>query len=163
MSNAHVYLTIAEEALAESKQLDQAARTPRPDGEPGFVIAYDQERTSFKRSLVAMVFSGVYLEAILYIVGVERLGKDEYIKIDRKHYEEKLRALGITDPEILATCKRFRDARNDLVHEKALEPHEIETGRFHMAQREADVGVSFVKVVARLLQSTSNFSSSGRA
>lgn len=75
ISNADVYLTIAEEALAKSKQLDEIARIPKPDGHPGFVITYDPKRTSFKQSLIAIVFAGVYLEALLYIVGVERLGR----------------------------------------------------------------------------------------
>jgi hypothetical protein len=152
LSNANVYLAIAEEALAESKQLDEASQRPKPDGQPGFVITYDPEHTSFKQSLIAMVFAGIYLEALLYIVGMDKLGKDEYMKIDRKHYEEKLRVLGVTDTETLTTCKRFREARNDLVHEKAIEPHVgVDGTTFHTAQREAEIGVSFVRSIASLL------------
>ena len=79
MSNANVYIVIAEEALAESKQLDEASQRPKPDGQSGFVITYDPERTSFKQSLIAMVFAGIYLDALLYIVGMDKLGKDEYV------------------------------------------------------------------------------------
>jgi len=68
LSNANVYLAIAEEALAVSKQLDEASRRAKPDGQPGFVITYDPERTSFKQSLIAIVFAGIYLESLLYIV-----------------------------------------------------------------------------------------------
>lgn len=153
LSNANVYLAIAEEALAQSKQLDEASQRPKPDGQPGFVKTYDPEHASFKRSLVAMVFAGIYLEALLYIVGTDKLGKDEYMKIDRKHYEEKLRVLGVTDTETLTTCKRFREARNDLVHEKAIEPHVgVDETTFYTAQREAEIGVSFVRSIASLLR-----------
>ena len=152
MSNAHVYLAIAEGALAESKRLDEATRIPRPDAQPGFVVTYDPEHTSFKQSLIAIVFAGIYLEALLYMVGVGQLGKDEYMKIDRKHYEEKLQALGVTDIETLATCKRFREARNDLAHEKAIEPLTIDGTAFRTAQREAEIAVSFVRSIVGLLQ-----------
>lgn len=152
LSNAQVYLAIAEEALTESNRLDEATRTPKPDGEHGFVITYDPEHTSFKRSMIAIVFAGLYFEALLYMVGVERLGKDEYMKIDRKCYEEKLHALGVFDIETLATCKRFREARKDLVHEKAVGPYEMEKCTFRAAQCEAEIAVSFVKSIAGLLQ-----------
>ena len=151
MSNANVYLAIAEEALAESKRLDGATRIPRPDGQPGFVVTYDQERTSFKQNLIAIVFAGVYLEALLYIVGVHQLGKDEYMKLKWKN-EGKLRALGITDSETLATCKRFWETRHDLVHEKAIEPLEIDGTAFRTAQREAEIAVSFVRSINGLLR-----------
>ncbi len=151
LSNANVYLAIAEEALAESKKLDEASQRPRPDGEPGIVKTLDPERTSFKQSLIAMVFAGIYLDALLYIVGTDKLGKDKYKKIDREHYEKKLRALGVTDTKTLTTCKRFREARNDLVHEKAIEPHAGVGGTtFRTAQREAEIGVSFVRSIASL-------------
>lgn len=152
ISNANVYLAIAEQALMESKRLDEAARMPKPDGNPGFVVTYDPEHTSFKQSLIAMVFAGIYLEAWLYVVGVGRLGKDEYMKIERKHYEEKLQALGVTDIETLATCKRFREARNDLVHEKAIEPLAIDETVFRTAQQEAEIAVSFVRYIVGLLR-----------
>ncbi|MFB3091860.1 MAG: hypothetical protein ACE1ZD_01530, partial [Dehalococcoidia bacterium] len=113
--------------------------------------------TSFKQSLIAMVFASIYLEALLYIVGTDKLGKDEYMKIDRKTYEEKLRALGVTDTETLTTCRRFREARKDLVHEKAIELHAGVGGTtFRTAQREAKIGVSFVRSIASLLRATPN-------
>jgi hypothetical protein len=147
LSNANVYLAIAEDALAESKRLDEAARIPKRDGQPGFTLTYDPGQTSFKQSLIAIVFAVVYLEAVLYMVGVHQLGKDEYMKLKWKN-GEKLRALGITDAETLATCQRIREARNDLVHEKAIEPLAIDGIAFRTAQREAEIAVSFVKSIA---------------
>ncbi len=157
LSNANVYLAIAEEALAESKKLDEASQRPRPDGEPGIVKTLDPERASFKQSLIAIVFAGIYLEALLYIVGMDKLGKDEYRKIDYECYEKKLRALGVKDTETLKTCKRFREARNDLVHEKAIALHTgVNRATFRTAQREAKIGVSFVRSIAILLRATPN-------
>ncbi len=152
MSNVNLYLAVAEEALAESRRLDEAARLPRLDGQPGFVITYDPKHTSFKQSLIAIAFAGIYLEALLYIAGLGQLGKEEYMKIDRKSYEEKLKALGVTDVETLATCKRFREARNDLVHEKAIEPLTFEGTAFRTAQREAEIAVTFVRSIAGFLR-----------
>ena len=152
LSNADVYLAIAEEALAESRKLDEAFIRPKPEGQPGTVKTFDPIRTSFKQSLIAMVFAGIYLESLLFIVGMEKLGKDEYMKIDRKIYEKKLQCLGVTDTKTLATCERFRKARNDLVHEKAIELHNgLDGATFYTAQREAEKGVSFVQSIAELL------------
>jgi hypothetical protein len=152
MSNADVYLAIAEEALSQSEKFQTAARTPKPDGSPGFVIKYDPDQRSFKQSLIAIIFSGVYLDALLYIVGIERLGRTNYQTIDREHYEAKLEHLGATDKDLLASCKRFRNARNDLVHEKALAINEPNAEPFYTAQEEAVHAVQFVKRVANVLR-----------
>src|SRR5690348_5622017 len=102
ISNVEIYLSVAEEALAESQRLAAEARSPRPDGENGHVIAWDPERKSFKQSLIAIAFSGMYLEAMLYLVGVSRLGKTHYLdQVDKRKYEFKLSALGITDVALL--------------------------------------------------------------
>lgn len=148
ISNVNVYLSIAEEALANGQRADAAARTPRPDGEPGYVIALDPERTSFKQSLIVIAFSGMYLEALLYLFGVAKLGKAKYLPIDQRKYEVKLAALGITDPQLLAECERFRATRNDLTHEKAVEPHELDSSSLRRARHEAAAALAFVKSVA---------------
>ncbi len=62
------------------------------------------------------------------------------------------RFLGVTDAETLTTCKRFREARNHLVHEKAIEPHAgVDGTTFHTAQREVEIGVFFVRSITSLL------------
>jgi len=147
-SNLNTYLAIAEDALAEVQRLDVAGRRPKPNGEPGFIITFDPDRKSFKQSLIALVFAGVYLEALMYIVGTQRLGKNAYLKIDRKKYEEKLVDLGIRDLELLSNCTRFREARNDLVHEKAVEIEKFGAAQLRNAQEEAKIGVEFVRSVA---------------
>jgi hypothetical protein len=153
ISNVDVYLSIAEEAQAESERLGKLARRPKPDGEPGFIITYDPERRSFKHSLVAIAFAGMFLEAAFYIAGVKRFGKIEYNKkYDRKLYEEKLQIFGIRDPELLAEAKRFRLMRNDLVHEKAVETSELAFGAVYTAQDEAKKAISFVKQAVESLR-----------
>ena len=151
ITNVSIYLAIAEQALFEAQRLETEARRPRPDGKPGFVVTLDPDRKSFKQSLIAVAFAGMFLEALLYQAGVQRFGKAEYMKLDRKRgttYEGKLVALGVTDQELLATCKRVRQARNDLMHERAVEIHGIKDVPVRWAQEEAKVAVTFVKSVA---------------
>lgn len=152
MSNVSVYMAIAEESLAESQRSEAEARSPKSNGESGHVIKWVPRRASFKHSLISIAFSGMYLEALLYLTGVDRLGKSQYMKIDHKKYEEKLSALGITDALLLAECKRFRVARNDLTHEKAIEPRELGSTVVRMAQQEAAMAVAFVKSVSVALK-----------
>ena len=58
---------------------------------------------------------------------------------------------------------RIREARNDLVHEKAIEPHSgVDGTTFHTAQREAEIGVSFVRSIAGLLLAPLTDRSGGR-
>jgi hypothetical protein len=61
ITNVDIYFTIAAEAQAEAERLENVARRPNPDG--GFIITYDPERNSFKNSLIAITFAGIYLEA----------------------------------------------------------------------------------------------------
>lgn len=152
LSNADIYLAIAVEALEASKRLDEASRRPKPDGQPGFVITYDPARGSFKQSLIAIVFAGIYLDALLYIVGVTKLGKSHYRKIEHAKYETKLEALGVTDEKIVKTCEEFRKARNDLVHEKAIDPEEADGATILTAQHEAEIAVTFVQHMGELLR-----------
>lgn len=104
----------------------------------------------------------MYLEALLSLIGRERWGEDFYDeKIDRRFtYEEKLRLLGVNDERDLASCTRFRESRNDLIHEKALDfeaPRPVKKIRkkeTRVAQDEAAFGVAFVKSIGSKLQPT---------
>jgi hypothetical protein len=149
ISNVRVYLAIAEDAAAESKRLTDEQMTPKPDGQPGYVVAWDPEKRSFKQSLIAIAFAAMYLEALLGLIGNQRLGKDLYSKIDRTTtYEEKLKLLGVYDQQILDSCKRFRKARNDLVHEKAVDLDSLGTADCQYAQEEATLGIELIKSIA---------------
>lgn len=118
--------------------------------------------------MIAIAFAGMYLDALLGLVGRARLSEASYEKIELEKYEKKLRRLGIDDQTILANCTRFREARNDLIHEKALvfevpglnekihtKDHKegISKKETYGAQDEAAFGVEFVKSIGRMLQS----------
>lgn len=152
LTNANVYRGIAEEALSEAVRLDAAAKSPKPDGSPGFVIRFDPERKSFKKSLVAIAFSGIYLEALLFMEGTFRMGASWEQQFDRKPYEEKLKALGITDEALLASAKRLRKARKELVHEKARPLDSATLSNSYWAQPEAAASVAFVQAIAEKLR-----------
>ncbi len=154
MTNVRVYLTIAEDAAAESKRLLEEGRSPKPDGQPGYVVRHDPERRSFKQSFIAIAFAGMYLEALLALVGRERLGPELYKKIDRAHttYEEKLRLLGVSDSDLLAACKRFREARNDLMHEKPVDLESQDLGEWRTAQDEASFAIETVRAITKELR-----------
>lgn len=158
-TNLSIYLAIAEEALAESTRLLEAGRTPKPDGQPGYILSSDPGRKSFKQSFIAIAFAGMYLEALVGLIGRARLGKAFYDeKIDRFTYEEKLKVLGVNDERDLASCKRFRETRNNLIHEKALDfealrpDKKIRKKEIRVAQEEASLAVDFVKSIGSKLQ-----------
>lgn len=154
MTNVRVYLTIAEDAAAESKRLLEEGRSPKPDGQPGYAVRHDPERRSFKQSFIAIAFAGMYLEALLALVGRERLGPELYKKIDRAHttYEEKLRLLGVSSSDLLAACKRFREARNDLMHEKPVHLESQDPGEWRTAQDEASFAIETVRAITKELR-----------
>jgi hypothetical protein len=151
VTNLNVYLAIAEEALAESERLAKLARTPKPDGKRGFVVQFDPKRGSFKNSLIAIVFSAIYLEALFYIEGVRRLGTKGYDTYDHRKYEVKLKRFGLSDPKLLAEAKHFRETRNDIVHERATEMSNMTQNKILSAQDEARKAIAFVKHVAASL------------
>jgi hypothetical protein len=151
-SNLHIYLSLAQNALRTAKRFTTAHRKPRPDGQPGYIITYDPKQKSFKHSLIAIVFAGIYFEALVYIEGVRLLGKSKYKKISNAKYEVKLRALGMDDKSLLENCERFRKSRNDLVHEKADDFKSSKT-KLRFAQVEAQHAIDFILRVTQLLSS----------
>lgn len=153
ITNLETYLAIAEEAFSDVERLNVEECTPREDGQPGFVLKYDPEKRSFKKSLVAIAFYGIYLDALLYIVGTKHLGKSGYKKLEGKPYQDRLMALGITDPTLLASCKHFRDARNDMVHENAFEITESHGKPTYTAQKVAREGADVVQQIRKFLRS----------
>ncbi|MCP4609688.1 MAG: hypothetical protein GY845_13335 [Planctomycetes bacterium] len=146
-SNLHLYLAIAKEAMDESDRIGEAQTRPKPNGELGSIITYDPEHKSFKHSLIALAFAGIYLDALLYITGMNRLGKEAYDRIDRKCYQDKLVALGIKDSKVLSTCARFRICRNELVHERAFQDSEL-----WGAQIEARKAIDLIDQITELLK-----------
>jgi len=124
---------------------DMAGRVrPKPDGEPGSIITYDPERKSFKNAFVTIVFCGVYLESLLHLLIVKRFGTEIYEQYDRRSYEDKLRLLGCTDEVILEGCRHYRDARRDVVHEKA----HMDRNNIRIAQDEAKLAMALIDKIS---------------
>lgn len=134
LTNAEVYRTIADEAYQKMVQSIEAGRQPKPDGSFGLIVTYDPDQTSFKQAMICLVFTGIWLEAMMHLLIVKAHGKDRFKEFDYKSYEEKLTLLGCTDKELLNSVSRFRTARRTLVHEKA----HFDDGEIRWAQKEAE-------------------------
>lgn len=141
-TNLHTFLAIAKEAWANAESSLQSHQRPKPDGSPGFVFSLDPEQRSFKNSLVAIVFAGVYLEALLHIEGTKALGAKYN---DFWKYEENLEKLGAA-AGLIEAGRHFREARNAVMHEKA-----SERGDLRIAQHEARQAIAFVEQLAAWL------------
>ena len=119
ITNIGIYKAIADEAHQEIVQLMESGRRPKPDGSAGWIKTFDPNQTSFKQSMVSIVFTGMWLEALMHLLIVKKYGNDEFKKYDFKTYEEKLKLLGCMDEKLLHRVSRFRGIRKSLVHEKA--------------------------------------------
>ena len=151
LSNAVLYRQMAEDAFAAAQASLSAHRRPKDDGSDGYVFSYDPSRASFKHSLIAIVFAGITIEAYLWLYGSEVLGRQQYRLIEKKlALEEVLPRLGIGDPDMYAEARRFREARNDLVHEQAL-PLSASLEPLRRGQEEAERAVTLMnKILAQL-------------
>ena len=147
-TNIEVFRSIALEALQASREATDADRRPRTDGE-GFILSLDPAQTSFKQSLIAIAFAGVYLEALLFIEGSRILGREVYLSLDRE-YELRLKRIAVVSDDLLDRCEAFRKARNELMHEKASSESRKEVIRF--AQEEAEKAIVLVRDVATALK-----------
>ena len=147
VSNHRVYFEIAQEALAKSESLSRRQRKKSPGGST--LIIHDPRQRSFKQALIAIAFAGIYLEAVLHLEGSRRLGIKAYEKIDKSRYEDKLKVLGFNTADLLADCKRFRESRRALEHEKAFHPRSRRETK--IAQVEAAHALAFVERVRDVL------------
>jgi hypothetical protein len=132
-TNAEIYKMIADDAYQTMVQSDEAGRRSKPDGSAGWIITYDPNQTSFKQAMISLVFTGMWLEAVMHLLIVKIYGKDKFKEYDFKSYKEKLTLLGCTDQELLNSVDSFRRARKSLVHEKA----HFDDGEIKWAQKEA--------------------------
>ncbi len=133
-TNISIYRAIAEDVYMEMCALDKDSRTPKGDGSGGFILKYDPEHRSFKNAMVVIVFTGMWLEALLHQTIVRLHGEAKFNEVDRSfNYERKLELIGVTDTALLAKVKRFRESRKELVHEKA----HFNSDTIKFAQKEA--------------------------
>lgn len=118
-TNIATYKAIADAAHAQMIAAIEAGRRPKLDGSPGWIITLDPEQTSFKQAMISIVFTGMWLEALMHQLIVRGHGEEVFKAYDFRSYEDKLKLLGCEDEGILERAKRFRTTRKDLVHEKA--------------------------------------------
>lgn len=157
VSNRDTYLAIAKEALGRALETEATHTQRLPNGSAGTVSVRDPEQASFKQSLIAIVFAGVYLDAFLSVAKRQQRRlranqpksgrKRKRSRKSRNRYASALETLGITDPEIVAASDRFKDARDHLVHEQPLTLGPGKPTKVHIAQREAEHAVSFIQIV----------------
>jgi len=145
-TNVRVFYKIAQECYKAMNDFLKMYRRPMPDGKPGYIITLDPDQKSFKNAFITIVFCGVFLESLLHLLILKHYGLDIFKKYDRKSYEEKLKLLGCSDRSIIDLCKKYRDARREVVHEKAY----LDNDYFlRVAQDEAEVAIELInKVVA---------------
>jgi hypothetical protein len=150
-TNAHIYREIASESLQRSETLLEIHRRPREDDQPGMILSRESDRASFKHSLIAIVFAGMYFEAAFWRYGFRRLGEEGCRVVDPKELEKPPRALGIENEGLEAQLKAYREAKKELVHEKAVS---ISTDRspIRVAQQEARKAVELTCRVESVLQ-----------
>lgn len=146
ITNVSTYKAIVEEAYAQVVEEGKKDRTPNPDGS-GYILRYDAEQRSFKNAMVAVVFTGMWLEALTHLLIVRDHGEDKYREYDRKIYEDKLRLLGIEDETLLTQVAQFRITRKELVHEKAC----IDGSTIKTAQKEAQVAHEILRSIEAML------------
>ena len=148
ITNVSIYGAIAIEAFEAMQELVESGRRLKEDGSPGWILQFDPNQKSFKQAMVAIVFTGMWLEALLPLLIVRDHGEEKFREIDFKPYEEKLRFIGIDDNSILEAAARFRIARKELVHEKA----HFDTGETKKAQDEARNAYQFLLAIDTALR-----------
>lgn len=146
-SNVSIYKEIVEEAYSKMCLLSDEGKTPKDDGSSGHIIKYDPTHSSFKHSMIVVVFTGMWLEAMLHQLIVSRHGEEKFKKYDFKPYREKLALLGVSDSEILDKVDLFKASRKELVHEKAF----FDSGEIKVVQKEAELAHQVMASVSHVL------------
>jgi hypothetical protein len=145
MTNFRLYYEIAKESHESMNYHLETHRRPKQNGEDGWILSPDPERKSFKAAFIAIVFSGMFLEALLHLLIVERKGLEVFDEYDWKKYEDKFELLDCKDPEIMKLSKELREARKEIVHEKA----HLNRDTFNVAQINAKNAIILIdKVIA---------------
>jgi hypothetical protein len=134
VTNVSTYKAIAIGAHTEMHEHINSGRRPKDDGSPGWIITFDPEQKSFKQAMISIVFTGMWLEALLHLLIVRDHGEKKFKEYDFKSYADKLRLLGCSDKPVLDAAEKFRKCRKELVHEKAY----LDSGEVRRAQDEAD-------------------------
>jgi hypothetical protein len=146
-SNINIYQQIIYENYAEMVSDLENGRTLKEDGS-GYIIKYDPSHLSFKKSMIVVVFSGMWIEATFHQFMVKNYSKNQFNKHDKCSYKEKLQIMGIEDSNILDSAETFQKSRNELIHEKAF----MDKGDIKFAQKEAEDAHRIVHYVSEHLK-----------
>lgn len=141
-SNVLVYQQIVQENYAEMVADINNGRTPKEDGS-GYIIKYDYTQASFKKSMIIVTFTGMWLEAIFHQFMVKVHSKNQFNKHNKDSYKEKLELMGISNSEILNSAEKFQKTRNELIHEKAF----MDRGEIKLAENEAEAAYKIIEHV----------------
>ncbi len=134
ITNVSTYKVIAINAQLEMHQLTNSGRRPKDDGSHGWIITFDPDQRSFKQAMIAIVFTGMWLEAFLHLRIVRDCGLQKFKEYDFKSLADKLQLLGCSEPAIIEAAQKFQKYRKELVHEKAY----CDAGQLRTAQDGAD-------------------------
>ena len=146
-SNVNIYQQIIYENYAEMVSDIENGRTLKEDGS-GYIIKYDSSHLSFKKSMIVVVFAGMWIEATFHQFMVKNCSKNQFNKHDKDSYIEKLQIMGIEDSNILDTAEKFQKTRNEIIHEKAF----MDKGDIKFAQKEAEDAHRIVRYVSEHLK-----------
>lgn len=135
ISNTLIYKQISEEAYVKMVEASKTGKRPKEDGSEGFILTFDPSHTSFKQAMIVVVFTGMWLEAVLHQLIVSKCGEKTFKQYDFKPYREKLTLLGVSDAVLLNDVDNFKATRKKLVHEKAYS----DSGEIKIAQTEAEL------------------------
>lgn len=149
LCNVATYKAIALDAHKEMHERINSGRRLKDDGSPGWIITFDAERRSFKKAMIAIVFTGMWLEALLHLLIVRDHGIEKFKEFDFKSYADKMRLLGCSDQRFLDAAEKFRQCRKELVHEKS----HFDTSEIKTAQDEADNAHQLLLAVDSLFMS----------
>jgi hypothetical protein len=143
-SNVLVYEQIVVENYTEMAEHIANNKTPKED-ESGYIIKYDFTQASFKKSMIVLTFTGMWLEAIFHHFMVTKHSKNQFHKHEKESYRQKLELMGISDLSILDSADNFQNTRNQLIHEKAY----MDKGEIKLAQNEAEVAYNIIQHVSK--------------
>jgi hypothetical protein len=125
ISNIGHFKIIVQSTFSKWEELSKASVKANPHNPKGYVIVMPLKLERFRQGLVCIVFCGVYLEALFVIIGRKKFGVKYDKYYDKLIYEAKLTLFGCSDTKIISKCEQFRKARNDIIHEKALDINDI--------------------------------------
>lgn len=154
ISNLSVYYEIAKEAYSESMELLSQYRKPKSNDEKGYILTPDPNRRSFKQALIAIAFSGSYIDLHLRIAYIKKHHEHPNKSWDRdKTYRQKIESFGIEKSEILDLFDKFKNDRNDVAHEKPVTSgiENAPKAKYSTAQDTATEGFMLVEQLRTLL------------